>query len=127
LVWAGRGEMYVRGQRVDLKPGACFWMRPPGSYYATQDADDFLGVTFIHFDLLDRRTGKRVADELLPGEVFFLPDLAVVDAVTRRVVEQRSIERPRDAADAALLEQSASHLLQGLLMDLDRRDSLPGQ
>ena len=55
FVWAGRGVIRLVDQTVELMPGVGIWARPGRFYEAEQDASDRLGVSFIHFELLDRR------------------------------------------------------------------------
>jgi len=124
LVWAGRGAMpLAEGQRVELRPGVVLWMRPNRLYLAEQDVSNRLGVTFIHFDLVDDRTGKRPVD--LPGELHELVDVPYGDAVARRVVEL--LRAAGGQTEGAAAHEAARTLLRGLLMDLDggagRRDA----
>ena len=123
FVWAGNGRMVTRGGPITLRPGVCLWMRPGGLYEASQDARERLGVTFIHFDLVDDQ-GRAYpgASSLLgsghgqlPREVHDLLDVNYVDAVTRRILELRQ-EGPRGARDA---RRTGSELLKALLMDFD--------
>jgi len=112
-VWAGRGVMRLRDRQVDLRPGVCIWARPGGLYLADQDPRDRLGVNAVHFDLLNRRTGRRASDKQLPGEVHELIDASYGEAVTRRIVDlAQQGDRRREAAGA---------LLRGVLIDLETR------
>lgn len=111
-VWAGRGSMRLHeGQSIDLRPGVGLWMRPNRTYIAEQDEENRLGVTFIHFDLVDQ---ERPPAE----EVHELTDAGYGDAVLRRVVELW-----RDSTDAR--RSAAEALLDAFLIDLatdgDRR------
>ena len=116
LVWAGRGTMELMGGRVvELRPGVVLWMRPRRLYLAEQDPAERLGVTFIHFDLRDERSGERPSS--LPAEVHQLIDVPYADAVTRRVVELLQAEDGRTRGTAR--HEAARSLLRGLLMDLD--------
>lgn len=126
FVWAGSGVMRLQGGRqVALRPGTLLWMRPGGLYLGEQDSADRLGVSFVHFDLLDRRSGRRPAT--LPPEVHHVVDVPYVDAVMRRVVElihgdghhPAEAEQPRDDEPAFAPREVAGVLLRGLLMDLD--------
>ncbi len=109
LVWAGRGTMRLRDATIDLRPGVCIWARPGGLYLAEQDRRDRLGVSFQHFCLTDRRTGRPVRRGELPAEVHTVLDIAAVDAVMRRV-------RALGATDKA--RPIAATLMRGLLMDI---------
>lgn len=105
FVWAGRGRMTLRGGRtIDLRPGICVWARPGGRYVATQDLDDRLGVTFIHFT-----PGPALAPD--PPQVHDIADLAYFDAVTRRIVTLH--ESDGDAIARPLLEGVVADLLAG--------------
>lgn len=71
-VWAGAGHMQANTAEVRLRPGMCFWMRPGHRYLAEQDDTNHLGVTYIHFDLIDKE-GERLSQkshEELPPEYF---------------------------------------------------------
>lgn len=115
FVWAGRGTMRLRGGTcVDLRPGVAMWMRPGGLYIGDQDPADRLGVTFIHFELIDQRTGQRPRP--LPREVHEVVDVPYVDAVMRRVVDLLQGDS-RENGGAG--HEAARTLLRGLLMDFD--------
>jgi AraC-like DNA-binding protein len=112
-VWAGRGVMRLRDRSVDLRPGVCILARPGGLYLAEQDRRERLGVNAVHFDLTDRRTGKRPADRHLPSEVHELIDAGYADAVTRRIAD---LARHRGTR-----QDAAGALLRGFLTDLETR------
>lgn len=119
FVWAGRGEMRLRDERtVALQRGTCILARPGGTYVAMQDPSDRLGVTYIHFDLLDGR-GHRVPAAELPAEVHEAPDPAYLETVSRRIVELIEGDDPEVAPEvqAAI----ATRLLTVLLIDLEAR------
>lgn len=84
LVWAGRGTMTLRDRRIELRPGVALWIRPGGLYLGDHDPARPLGVSFMHFDLTDRRTGGRPDDADLPVEVHRVSDTPFVDGVLRR-------------------------------------------
>lgn len=107
FVWAGRGTMRTHVGEVRLEPGACLWMTPGGTYLAEQDPKRRLGVTYLHFALLDRRGTPRT-DWTVPPLVTTFHDLAYVDAVTTRVTQ---------LPDGPV----AATLLRGLLLDLASR------
>lgn len=111
LVWAGRGRMEVDGRPVDLRAGVCLWMRPGSLYLADHEVDQPLGVSFQHFELVDRRTGRSPGRSALPGAIGAMVDYAYGDAVLRRV---RELERGEPAGEVA------RQLLRGLLMDFER-------
>jgi AraC-like DNA-binding protein len=112
LAWAGRGEMLLDGKPVPLHPGVCLLMRPGHLYVARHFPPERLGVTYLHFELFDRR-GRRIPRELLPPIVHHVPDLVYFQAVARRVSDlSRGTEQQRAAACG---------LLKGLLIDLASR------
>ncbi|MFW6059612.1 MAG: helix-turn-helix domain-containing protein [Phycisphaeraceae bacterium] len=120
FVWAGHGTMQLAGGRtVELRPGVVMWMRPGRLYLAEQDPGNRLGVTFIHFDLIDPATGRR--PDRLPPETHEVLDVAYVDAVTRRVVDLVYAHGPGGAGDGQARGERgvADALMRGLLMDLD--------
>ncbi|HEX7010065.1 MAG TPA: helix-turn-helix transcriptional regulator [Phycisphaeraceae bacterium] len=119
FVWAGRGLMQLHHQRVALGPGVGFWMRPGGLYLGQQSPTDRLGVSFIHFDLLDDR-GQPIAlgdDDAVP-EVYDVPDVGYVDTVMRRILHLMHLREIGPAAARERSDQAAGVLMKGLLMDL---------
>ncbi|MDD5349528.1 MAG: AraC family transcriptional regulator [Chthoniobacteraceae bacterium] len=113
FVWAGRGTMRLRSGTLDLAPGVCVWMRPGGLYLAEQDPAHRLGVSYLHFDLLNPRGRTVNAPTAVPCEVHELWDLHYCDAVMQRIVE--SARRGGD------FQAVAETLLRGLLIDLEAR------
>lgn len=120
FVWAGRGRLQVDGQPFALRPGTLVIARPGHTYSIEQDAGHRLGVTLIHFDLLDA-DGSRVRREAdLPSHVREVADMSYVDAVTRRVVELARGERPPErGADEQRDFNVATQLFAALVRDLD--------
>jgi AraC-like DNA-binding protein len=117
VVWSGRGvaRFDAAGTRsLALRPGVCLWMRPGSLYLADHDPKRPLGVTYVHFDLLERRQGawRPVPRENLPGEAYELADLEYVESVLRRV---RQLATRKEAGAQTVAEA----LLRGLLMDLE--------
>jgi YesN/AraC family two-component response regulator len=109
LVWAGRGTMRTRKQEYELRPGFCVWMRPGHIYDASQDDNDRIGLTFIHFSFQNQAL-NRAHD--FP-EFYHVEDLNYVDTISRRIVEiMRQYDAPEESKKAAGL------LLSGLLLDL---------
>ncbi|XHR30492.1 MAG: helix-turn-helix domain-containing protein [Chthoniobacteraceae bacterium] len=109
LVWKGTGKMSTGERTLALYPGLCALMRPGGIYDAELEEADPLGITYVHFDVLEPR-GKRVVTKAACGqwpEFFWLDDLAFSDAISRRIV-QRFQQWP----------ETAESLLRGLLMDV---------
>lgn len=119
FVWAGRGEMQTDEGNVHLRPGVCIWMRPSGFYLADQDPDDRLGVTFIHFDLLNDAGQIRSWTDPTPPAIHDVTDIPFADATMRRVVQIMRFIPQRPAGQAAHLQRAADMLLTGLLIDLD--------
>lgn len=113
FVWAGRGIMQLQAGMIDLIPGTCIWMRPGGAYLAGQDSANRLGVSFVHFDLLDARGRNVSATAAIPGEVHEMWDLHYCDAVMQRIVE--CVRQPE------AFQATGEILLKGLLMDLEMR------
>jgi AraC-like DNA-binding protein len=115
FVWAGRGTVQLRHSLVPLRTGICLWMRPGGKYLVEQDLEDRLGVSAVHFDLVDPE-GRQVApDEAFPPEVHDLPDVTFTDAVLKRVVELLGhLYEPRSQVGSPDKE-TATLLLTGLL------------
>lgn len=125
-VWAGRGTVQLRSHTVPLRAGVCLWMRPGGQYIVSQDADDRLGVSAVHFDLIDAAGRQVLPGEAFPPEVHDLPDVTYVDAVLKRVVELLGhIYEPRAQVDSPDKE-TARLLLTGLLRDIDSRSEQLG-
>jgi AraC-like DNA-binding protein len=111
--------MRLRDRTITLRPGVAMWMRPGGLYLGDHEPTRPLGVSFMHFDLIDRRTGERPEASQLPDEVHELSDTQYADGVLRRAIEL--IDRPRTAAswDGASGEAPATALIRGLLMDYE--------
>jgi len=113
FVWAGRGTMQLQSGIIHLSPGTMLWMRPGGMYLAEQDPENRLGVSYVHFDLLDTRGRRSKTACAIPAEVHEVWDLHYCDALMQRIVEcVRQPEAFRATADV---------LLKGLLMDLEMR------
>jgi AraC-like DNA-binding protein len=69
-VWAGRGRMVTSHGPVELYPGRGLWMRPGRRYEAEQDAQERLGVSFVHFRLRTKRRLLALSEFVPPIEVF---------------------------------------------------------
>jgi len=120
-VWAGRGHVTLNNSLVPLQGGMCLWMRPGRTYLVEQNLEERLGVSVVHFDLLDSAGRQLVPGDAFPPEVHDLPDVTFTDAVLKRVVELVGTvhdERWRvDSPD----KQTAALLFTGLLRDIDAR------
>ena len=101
LVWAGRGRMRLSSGEIELRPGVCLWMRPGRIYPGEQDPNDRLGVSFVHFDLHDGSTGRRVEEAALPGELHSV-DPVYGEALLRQVAAHLDPVAPQEAALRAL-------------------------
>jgi len=117
--WAGRGDRRLPAGPVPIHPGMCHWSRPGWSYVCTQSPRNPLGVTAIHFDLLDAR-GRVVPPGAahLPPERLVVRSPRLVDEVTRWIAE-RAMDRRAGMVLPPELEQAANSLMRGLLMKLD--------
>src|SRR5438045_1129262 len=58
----GKADVITRHGQAELRPGMCFWLRQGRAYDVRQDPDNPVGLTFIHFDLLDRAGSPLPAD-----------------------------------------------------------------
>jgi len=113
FVWRGRGWMRSRDREFPLRPGFCALMRPGGIYDAGHDDHHPLGIVYVHFDVLRERQAVPASFFAAWPEFFELADVTYWDALTRRVVQLCSADRPTAAA-----------LLRGALADLLRQPSL---
>ncbi|MFA7342764.1 MAG: helix-turn-helix transcriptional regulator [Terrimicrobiaceae bacterium] len=116
FVWAGLGRMRTRQQDLVLRPGVCLWMRPGGMYLAEQNEEQRLGVSYLHFDLLDGR-GRPFLPRRMPAEVHELLDVNFADAIAQRIVELMGAGWEGVAV--------AAGLLKALLMNLDYDSGRP--
>ena len=123
FVWAGRGAVQLVDRELPLRPGTCLWMRHDRFYLATQNPNDRLGVTFVHFDLIRDGEIDR-STERLPAEAITVADVHATDAILRRVAELLPNGRqagPSGSADEGHRRRTAASLLRGVLMDYDAR------
>ena len=118
FVRSGEGEMRIGDQVVPLHSGVCLWMRPGHVYNGTQNPQNRLAVTFIHFDLKCR--GKRPAT--LPPQAHEVPDFPYFDAATRHIVEL--MRNTGSGYEARRME--AEELLRAVLVGLDAAGGKPG-
>jgi AraC-like DNA-binding protein len=117
--WAGRGERRIPSGLVPIHAGLCHWARPGWTYECTQASGNPLGVTAIHFDLLDAGGEVIPPDaEHLPPEQLAVRSPRLVDEITRWIAE-RSLDQRTGMAFAPEIERAANSLLRGLLMKLD--------
>lgn len=117
--WAGRGERRLPTGLVPIHPGDCHWSRPGWTYECKQSVRNPLGVTAIHFDLLDARGRVIPPDSAdLPPERLAVRSPRLVEEVTRWIAE-RALDRRAGIAASHELEAAACSLLRGLLIKLD--------
>lgn len=117
--WAGRGRRHLPAGDVAIGPGCCHWARPGWTYRCTQDPRNPLGVTAIHFDLVDAR-GRVIALQKLqlPPEPLGVEDPPLVGEITRWIAETAMDSRAGVPVDPAT-QQAANAVFRGLLMKLD--------
>jgi len=116
--WAGRGERHLPDGPTAIHPGICHWSRPGWTYECTQNPRNPLGVTAIHFDLLDRH-GRIIppAEAKLPPERLTVCSPRLAEEVTRLIAE-RAMEARAGIALPPALAVAGEHLLCGLLRQL---------
>lgn len=116
----GRGRMILHDGEIELRPGVCIWMRPGGRYEATQDPQDRLTVSFIHFELFEKGTKKvRRLDQPLPPEVLTVTQAHMVDTLLKRITSGSVVPVTASDDHRRNRRKAASTLFRGLLMDLD--------
>jgi AraC family transcriptional regulator of arabinose operon len=118
--WAGSGWREGPRGRLEVKPGSCFWSRPGWRYRAGQTPEDPLGITAIHFDLVDG-TGEwvdpvRVA---MSSEKLICRHPEMVEAATRWIAELALSTREMAGPDT-VTQEGANRILHGLLVLLLR-------
>lgn len=117
--WAGRGERRLPAGPVAIHAGLCHWSRPGWPYTCTQSPRNPLGVTAIHFDLLDA-AGRVIPPDPahLSPERLVVRSPRLVDEVTRSIAE-RALDYRAGIPLSPALEVAACSLLRGLLIKLD--------
>lgn len=122
--WAGHGSRRVPSGEVAVAPGACHWSRPGWSYACRQSSAPPLGITAIHFDLLDPEGRLTPTTQTaLPPEILAVRSPELVEAVTREIASQAIGIRAGIRPDSQR-QQAAETLLHGLLLQL-AADSAP--
>jgi AraC family transcriptional regulator of arabinose operon len=117
--WAGRGERRIPEGVVSIHAGLCHWARLGWSYACTQDPRNPLGVTAIHFDLIDARGEVIPPDaEHVPPERLTVRSPRLVDEITRWIAE-RAMESRAGMSLPREIEEAANSMLRGLLVKLD--------
>jgi AraC-like DNA-binding protein len=108
FVWAGRGTMQLENETIPLSAGTCIWMNPGRRYETTHDPDHPLGVSFFHFDVLDRRGRSAGAEFKSPFEKMHTRHLAFAEVTMQRILALRAEPGGPESADrffAALLAE----------------------
>lgn len=117
--WAGHGERRLPSGLVPIRPGDGHWARPGWTYECSQKPRQPLGVTAIHFDLIDARGRVIPPDSAhLPPERLTVRSPRLVDEVTRWIAE-RALDSRAGMTIPAELDAAACSLLRGLLIKLD--------
>ena len=119
VILSGQGQLTSEGRVTELRPGVGVLFQPGKMYHAEQDPERRLVFAAVHFELFDAE-GEVLPRRHLPAEVFRVPDLAMAEAVTRRIYHRYLDEPDRSvwANDAV-----AAQLLAGLLMDLESENA----
>lgn len=122
--WAGSGWREGPGGRLKVEPGCCFWSKPGWSYRAGQTPDDPLGITAIHFDLMDR-AGDWVepARVAAPSEKLICRHPAMVESTTRWIADLAIATREATGPSPETRE-GANRILHGLLVLLLRESEM---
>lgn len=117
--WAGEGWRRLPAGETPVRTGDCHWSRPGPTYGCRQAPDKPLGITAVHFDLLDAE-GRVVppATVALPPEVLTVRQPRLVDEITAHIA-QLSMQCRAGVAAAPALLAAAETLLHGLLLTLD--------
>lgn len=118
FIRSGEGSLSTPDGDVPLSAGACLWLRPNRAYEATNNPDNPVSLYFLHFDLIDTRTGRTLMKPPFPSEALTVRDPIFIESVARYYSGQFWWERPMPPADdpAAL---AAAVMLKAALMDLE--------
>jgi AraC family transcriptional regulator of arabinose operon len=116
--WAGRGRRRLPSGDAPVHAGLCHWSRPGWTYECSQSPRNPLGVTVIHFDLIDAH-GRVVPPEKadLPPEQLRVRNPRLAEEITRWIAE-RAMDVRAGIPLAAAVEQAAHAMLRGLLITL---------
>jgi len=116
--WAGHGERLLPAGPVPVHSGLCHWARPGWTYECTQSPRNPLGVTAIHFDLLDARGRVIPPDSArLPPEQLTVRSPRLTEEVTRWIAE-RAMDARAGMPLSPELQKAGNRLLLGLVMKL---------
>jgi len=116
--WAGRGERLLPDGPAPIHKGLCHWSRPGWSYACTQNPANPLGVTAIHFDLLDG-AGEVIppGHVQLPPERLIVQDPGLVETVTCWIAS-RAMDARAGVPLSPEINMAACSMLKGLLVKL---------
>ena len=110
---------------VPIHKGLCHWSRPGWAYACTQDPANPLGVTAIHFDLLDAAGNLIPPDaDHLPPEQLQVREPALTESITTWIAEMAMDHRAGSPLVPAL-DQAANAMLYGLLVKLAHHTTAP--
>lgn len=117
--WAGRGQRRLPTGLVPIRAGFCHWARPGWTYECTQNPRNPLGVTAIHFDIVDSR-GRVIppTTSQLPPEQLRVRSPRLVEEVTRWIAD-RALDERAGVYLASADKEAANSLLRGVLVQLD--------
>jgi AraC-like DNA-binding protein len=116
--WEGRGRRRTPGGETVVSSGVCYWSRPGWAYSCHQDKQHPLGITAIHFDLINASGDILPPEQIqLPPEVLPVQDAALAEAVTRHIADMALQIRAGTPPDESRI-QAAEIMLQGLLQEL---------
>jgi len=87
ILWRGQGSFWKDEEEFPVTQGNLIWLRPGHTYRVRQDPNHPFGITYLNFDLLNRkgkplqRPGRKLPDNI--EEV----DASFAESVGRRIVE----------------------------------------
>ncbi len=116
--WAGRGQRRLPSGMSPVYKNVCHWSRPGWVYECMQSTRNPLGVTAIHFDLVDYR--GRVVEQAklnLPPEQLRVRSPKLVEEITR-MIANRARDINAGASICAAEERAMNEMLRALLLTL---------
>ena len=125
--WGGRGVRSTPTGTFEVFEQACFWSRPGGDYRVDQDPDRPLGLTAIHFDLLDPDGHPTEPANLdLPPECLVVHYPALVRSCTDWIAGL-ALDSRAGAGPYPSIETAAAWVLRGLLATLVHDTQVAGE
>ena len=118
IIWAGRGRIKLRQGWTDVRPGTCLWRQPGAVYPGEHEAQDPLGLSYMHFQLSDADGNPIPATDLEYPEIYHPSEFAMADAIGRRIVNLMHGLYSTSHATSPDAEGTATSLLRALLRDL---------